>query len=111
MKNKLLIIILVVIICIGGYFIMDHFKKKYLIDEAQKKAEEYVVENYQDIESVQVSTDNYKFKPMGTIGIGGRINNKDELYFYATFLIKNNEVGELRTIVEAHDFPDRKDGE
>jgi len=111
MKKKLLIIFLIIIIIIGGYFVLNEFKKKHLVNEAQEKAEKYVIENYEDVENVQVSNDNYNFKPTGTLGIGGRINNNDELYFYVTFLIENNEVGELRTIVEAHDFPDRKDGE
>ena len=90
---------------------MNEFKKKQLVNEAQEKAEKYVMENYEDVESVQITPDNYRFKPMGTLGVGGRINEEDKLYFYATFLIENNEVGELRTIVKAHDFPDRKDEE
>ena len=105
MKKKLLIIVLIVVLIIGGYFILNEFKKKQLVNEAQEKAEEYLNENYEDVESVQVSTDNYHFKPTGTLGIGGHINNKDHLTFYITFLIKGNEVGDVISIVQAPDFP------
>ena len=111
MKKKLLIIFSIIILIIGGYFILNEYKKKRLVNEAQDKVEEYLTENYEDVESVQVSTDNYDFSPMGTLGIGGNINNEDHLTFYITFLIENNKVGEVQTIVEAPDFPDRKDGE
>src|SRR5699024_12805629 len=111
MKKKLLIILLIIVLFIGGYFVLNEFKKKRLVNEAQEKAEIYVIENYENIESVQIATDNYDFSPMGTLGVGGRINNTDHLTFYITFLIENNKVGEVQTIVEALDFPDRKDGE
>src|SRR5699024_8450483 len=71
MKRKLLIILSIIILIIGGYFILNEYKKKRLVNEAQEKAEEYLKENYDDIESVQVTPDNYRFKPMGTLGIGG----------------------------------------
>jgi len=111
MKRKLLIIFSIIVLIIGGYFILNEFKKKRLVNEAQEKAEEYVLSNFKDVDSVQIVADNHDFSPMGTLGVGGRINEEDKLYFYATFLIENNEVGELRTIVKAHDFPDRKDEE
>lgn len=84
---------------------MKEYKKKQLINEAQDKAEEYLMENYEDVESVQINTDNYHFKPMGTLGIGGHINNEDKLTFYITFLIDNDEIDEVQTIVEAPEFP------
>src|SRR5699024_10321137 len=111
MKKKLLIIFSIIVLIIGGYFIFNEFKKKQLVNEAQGKAEEYLKENYDDIESVQVTPDNYRFKPMGTLGIGGHINNNDDLYFYVIFLIDNNKVGEIRTIAEASDFPHENDDE
>lgn len=107
MKKKLLLIFLIIIIFIGGYFIMKEYQKKQLVNEAQEKAEEYVMKNYESIESVQVSTDNYRFTPMGTIGVGGHINNEDHLTFYITFLIEGNKVGELRTVTKPSDFPDK----
>ena len=111
MKKRLLIISIIIIVFIGGYFVLSEYKKKNQVNEAQEKAEIYVIENYENIESVQIATDNYDFSPMGTLGVGGRINNTDHLTFYITFLIENNKVGEVQTIVEAPDFPDRKDGE
>src|SRR5699024_5455718 len=111
MGKKLLIIFSVIVLFIVGYFILNAYQKKRLVSEAKEKAEEYVMENYEDVESVQITPDNYRITPMGTIGVGGHINNEDKLYFYVTFLIENNILGEFRTIVEAHDFPDRKDGE
>src|SRR5699024_8291898 len=111
MKKRLLIISIIIIVFIGGYFVLNELKKKHLVNEAQEKAEKYVMENYEDVESVQITPDNYRFKPMCTLGVGGRIDEEDKLYFYATFLIEHNEVGEHRTIVNAHDFPDRKDEE
>src|SRR5690625_3131225 len=111
MKKKLFIIFLIIVLFIGGYFALNEFNKKRLVDEAREKAEEYVIENFEDVESVQITTDNYHFDPMGGLSVGGRINEEDKLYFYATFLIEKNKVGELRTIVKAHDFPDRQDEE
>src|SRR5699024_1627967 len=111
MKKKLLIILSIIVLIIGGYFVMNEYKKKRLVNEAQEKAEEYLKENYDDIESVQVTHDNYHFDPMGGLSVGGHINNNDELYINITFPIEKNEVGKVESIVESHDFPDRKDGE
>src|SRR5699024_6131732 len=111
MKKKLLIVLSFIVLIIGGYFLLNEFKKKQIVDEAQGKAEEYLKENYDDIESVQVTPDNYHFDPMGGLSVGGHINNNDELYFNITFPIEKNEVGKVESIVESHDFPDRKDGE
>src|SRR5699024_4486381 len=105
MKRKLLIILSIIILIIGGYFILNEYKKKRLVNEAQEKAEEYLMENYEDVESVQVTPDNYRFDPMGGLSVGGHINNKDHLTFNITFLIENNNVGEVESIVEAPDFP------
>src|SRR5690625_1448585 len=96
MGKKLLIIFSVIVLFIVGYFILNEYKKKRLVSEAQEKAEEYVMENYEDVESVQITPDNYRITPMGTIGVGGHINNEDKLYFYVTFLIENNILGEFR---------------
>src|SRR5699024_11618221 len=97
----------IIIIIIGGYFIFNEIKKKQLVNEAQEKAEEYVIDNYEDVESVHVSTDNYDFSTMGTLGIGGNINNEDHLTFYITFLIKGNEVGKVQTVTKPSEFPDK----
>src|SRR5699024_6389088 len=68
MKKKLLLIFLIIIIFIGGYFVLNEYKKKNLVNDAQEKAEKYVMNNYEGVESVQVTPDNYRFKPMGTLG-------------------------------------------
>src|SRR5699024_8763952 len=99
MKKKLLIILSIIVLIIGGYFVMNEYKKKRLVNEAQEKAEEYLKENYDDIESVQVTPDNYHFDPMGGLSVGGHINNNDELYFNITFPIEKNEVGKVESIV------------
>ena len=65
MKRKLLIILSIIILIIGGYFVMNEYKKKRLVNEAQEKAEEYVLENFEDVESIQITPDNYHFDPMG----------------------------------------------
>src|SRR5699024_12417775 len=111
MKKKLLIILSIIVLIIGGYFVLNELKKKHLVSEAQEKAEEYVMENYEDVESVQITHDNYRITPMGTIGEGGHINNEDKLYFYVTFLLKNKILGEYRTIIETQDFTKRNVGE
>src|SRR5699024_6716789 len=111
MKRKLLIILSIIVLFMVGYFLLNELKKKQLVKEAEEKAEEYGIENCEDVESVQITTDNDHFDPMGGRSVGGRINEEDKLYFYATFLIEKNKVGELRTIVKAHDFPDRQDEE
>src|SRR5699024_2061690 len=108
MKKKLLIILSIIVLIIGGYFILNEYKKKRLVSEAQEKAEEYEKDNYEDVESVQVTPDNYAFTPMGSVGVGEHINNEDHLTFHITFLIENNEIGELRTIVEGPNFPPEK---
>ena len=108
-KKKLLIILSITVLVIGGYFVLDEFKKKNLVNETQGKAEKYVIENYEDVESVQIDTNNYHFDPMGGLSVGGHINNNDRLTFYITFLIDGNEVGKLRTIVEGPDFPPEKE--
>src|SRR5699024_12416346 len=108
MKKKLLIIVLIVVLIISGYFILNEFKKKQWVNEAQEKAEEYLIVNYEDVESVQVSTDNYHLKPTGTLGRGGHINNKEYLPVYITFLIKGNAGGDVISSVEAPDFPSSK---
>src|SRR5699024_2174304 len=111
MKSKLLIILSIIVLFMVGYFLLNEFKKKQLVNEAQEKAEEYVIENFEDVESVQITTDNYHFDPMCGLSVCCCINEEDKLYFYATFLIEKNKVGELRTIVKAHDFPDSQDEE
>src|SRR5699024_3746279 len=111
MKKKLLIIFSIIVLIIGGYFILNEFKKKQLVNEAQEKAEEYVLSNFEEVESVQITPDSYRFKPMGTLGVGGRINEEDKLYFDETFLIEDNEGGEQRKSVKAHYFQERKDKE
>src|SRR5699024_2880401 len=111
MKRKLLIILSIIVLFMVGYFLLNEFKKKQLVNEAQEKAEEYVIENVEDVESVQITTDNYHLNRMGCLSVVGRINKDDKLYFYATLLIEKNKVGELKKIVKAHDFPDRQDEE
>lgn len=111
MKKKLIIIFLIIVILIGGYFVMKEFRKKQLVSDAQEKAEVYLIENYGDIEDVHIDKEYYNFDPMGGLSVGGHVNHKDKLYFNITFPIEKNEVGEVESIVEAHDFPDRKDGE
>src|SRR5699024_7178259 len=105
MKKKLLIIVLIVVLIIGGYFILNEFKKKQLVNEAQEKAEEYLIVNYEDVESVQVSTDNFHLQPTGTHVIIGHINNIDHLTFYITLLINDNKVEDVITIDHAPDLP------
>src|SRR5699024_1487396 len=109
LKNKLLIIISIIVLFIVGYFVLKEFKKKHLINEAQKKAKMYVVENYEGVEEVKIDPEIKHFSPMGSLSIGGYINNNEDLHFYITFLINNNEVGEERTIATLSDFPSRKD--
>ena len=108
MKKKLLIILSIIVLFIGGYFALNEFKKKRLVDEAQEKAEVYLIENYENVENVHIDKEYYNFAPMGGISVGGHVNNKDHLTFNISFFIDNNEVGEVISIVEAPDFPDRK---
>src|SRR5699024_9581808 len=108
MKNKLLIILSIIVLLIRAYFILNEDKKNRLVCEAQEKAEIYMKDNYEDVESVQVTPDNYGFTPMGSVGVGVHINNEDHLTFHITFLIENNEIGELLTIVEGPNFPPEK---
>src|SRR5699024_10817404 len=88
---------------------LKEFKKKHLINEAQIKAKMYVVENYEGVEEVKIDPEIKHFSPMGSLSIGGYINNNEDLHFYITFLINNNEVGEERTIATHPDISNRKD--
>src|SRR5699024_9314861 len=108
MKKRLLIIFLIIIIFIGGYFILNEFKKKQLVNEAQEKAEEHVLENFEDVESIQIISDNYHFDPMSGLSVGGYINNNEDLSFNALLTVDGNKVQEVTSIVTAPDFPDRK---
>jgi len=111
MKRKLLIILSIIILIIGGYFILNEYKKKRLVNEAQEKAEEYVLENFEDVESIQIISDNYHFDPMGVGGfsVGGYINNNEDLSFNALLTVDGNKVQEVTSIVTAPNFPDRRD--
>ena len=108
MKKKLLIIFSIIVLIIAGYFVINEYKKKRLVNEAQEKADGYLIENYKNIEEVHIDEDYYFFDPMGGLSVGGHVNNKDHLTFNITFLLENNEVGEVESIVKAPDFPDRK---
>src|SRR5699024_9284095 len=111
MKRKLLIILSIIVLFMVGYFLLNEFKKKQLVNEAQEKAEEYVIENFEDVESIQIISDNYHFDPMGVGGlsVGGYINNNEDLSFIALLTVDGNKVQEVTSIVTAPDFPDRKD--
>src|SRR5699024_5414586 len=110
MKKKLLIIILsIMVLIIVGYFILNEFKKKHLINEEQEKAERCMMKNYEVVEEIKIEYEIKHFSTIGSISIGGYINNNEDLHFYITFLICNNEVGEERTIATPSDFPSRKD--
>ena len=90
---------------------MNEYKKKRLVNEAQEKAEEHIIESYKGIEEINIDREYYFFDPMGGLSVGGHINNDEELYFNASFLIEKNEVGRVLSVVKAHDFPDRQDEE
>ena len=111
MKKKLLIIFSIIVLIIGCYFVFNEFKKKRLVNQAQEKAEEYLIENYEDVDTVHIDSENYHFDPMGGLSVGGYINNDEKLYFHALCTVHNNEVQKVTSLVKAHDFPDRKDEE
>src|SRR5699024_5941171 len=109
MKRKLLIILSIIVLFIGGYLLLNEFKKKHLVNEAQEKAETYVMENYEGVEEVKIDPEIKHFSPMGSLSIGGYINHNEDVQFYITLLIYNNEVGEERTMATPSDFQTRKD--
>ena len=111
MKKKLLIIFSIIVLIIGCYFVFNEIKKKRLVNQAQDKAEQYVLENYEEIDTVHIDSENYHFDPMGGLSVGGYINNDEKLYFHALCTVHNNEVQKVTSLVKAHDFPDRKDKE
>src|SRR5699024_5548834 len=111
MKKKLLIIFSIIVLFIVGYFVLNEFKKKRLVDGAQEKAEVYLIKNYENVEDVHIDKEYHNFDPMGCFSVGGHVNNKDHLTFNISFFIDNNEVGEVISIVEAPDFPPEKDEE
>src|SRR5699024_12701472 len=108
MNKYLLIIFSIIVLIIGGYFILNEYKKKRLVNEAQEKAEENVMDNYEEVESVQITPDNYRFKPMGTLGVGGRINEEDNLYFLGIFFNVKKKRGKLRTNIKGSYFQGKK---
>ena len=62
MKRRFLIIIAVILVFIGGYFVLNEFKKNHLVNEAQEKAEKYVMENYEDVERRKGCSPIFKLK-------------------------------------------------
>src|SRR5699024_5338794 len=108
-KKKLLLIFLIIIIFIGGYFVFNEYKKKLLVNEAQEKAEEYVMENYEKIDSVQITPDNYRVTSMVTVVVGEDIHSVDHLTNYINFLIVGNVVAEQRNNAKPSDFPEEKE--
>src|SRR5699024_8628540 len=111
MKKKLLIIFSIIVLFIVGYFVLNEFKKKRLVDGAQEKAEVYLIENYENVEDVHIDKEYHNFDTMGGFSVGGHVDNKDHLTFHRSFVIDNNEVGALMSIIEAPDFTPEKDEE
>src|SRR5699024_6616952 len=109
--KKLLIILSIIFLLIGGYFELNELKKKHSVNEAQEKAEKYVMENYEEVDTVHIDSENYHFDAMGGHSVGGNINNDEKMYFNTLFTVNNNEVQKVTSLVKAHDFPDRKDKE
>src|SRR5699024_6497488 len=108
MKRKLLIILSIIVLFIGGDLLLNEFKKKHLVNEAQEKAETYVMENYEGVEEVKIDPEIKHSSPTGSLSIGGYINHTAALPPYITSLTDNNEVGEERTIATPSDFPTTK---
>jgi len=92
-------------------FCIERIPKKQLVNNAQEKAEEHLIENYQGIEEVNIDREYYFFDPMGGLSVGGHINNKNRLTFNISFVLENNKIGRVESIVKAPGFPERKDGE
>src|SRR5699024_4277330 len=111
MKRILLIILSIIILIICGYFILNEYKKKRLVNEAQEKAEKHIIERYKGIEELNIERESYFFDPMGVGGllVGVYINNNEDLTFNALLTVDGNKVQEVTSIVTAPDLPDRKD--
>src|SRR5699024_2351225 len=111
MKKKLLIIFSIIVLIICGYFVMNEYKKKRLVNEAQEKAEEHIIESYKGIEEINIDREYYFFDPMGGLSVGGNINNDEELYFNASFSIEKNEGRRALSIIKTNDFLNRQNEE
>lgn len=109
MKKKILFIFSMIILFIGGYFLVDEYNKRQLVQDAQEKAEEFILQNYEGIETVEINPDNYHFDPMEGLSIGGKVNNNDDLYFHVLFMIHHNEIRDVHSIVTAPNFPSKKE--
>lgn len=109
MKKKLFLILIICTVIIGGYFLMDQYKEKQLIKEAQNKAVEFVYQNYEAVDKVQINEENYHFDPVGGLSIGGNINDDENLYFHIIFNVEDGKIGKVSSVVEAPEFPKEKE--
>ena len=66
---------------------MDKYQENKLVEEAQKQAELFVKNNYEDVDEVTIKKDNYKFYPadLGGLSIIGYVNGDKSLFFSVDF--------------------------
>ena len=93
--------LLLVLTLLGGCFMRRDYSKKTMA-EAESAAENYLKENYQNINSVEILE--MRESPMGGMMIEGTVNNQAE------FVIAMDEsVMKVQSISLGEGFPDRKE--
>ena len=111
MKRKLVYTALIIILLIGGYWMMKANQKEKMVKEAQREAEVFLLQNFENIEKVTVYEDGYKFYPaaLGGLSITGYVNGNKDLFFNINFSTSDNQIGRVTSIVNADEFPPEKD--
>ena len=76
------------------------------MEEAQKQAELFVKNNYEDVDEVTIKKDNYKFYPadLGGLSIIGYVNGDKSLFFSVDFETTNNQIGNATSVLKSNDF-------
>src|SRR5699024_12514421 len=98
MKKKILFIFSMIILFISGYFLVDEYNKRQLVQDAQEKAEEFILQNYEGIETVEINPDNYHYDSMESLSIGCKLNNNDDLYLHVISIVSDNDFWDVHII-------------
>lgn len=111
MRRTSLYTLIAILVIIGGYFALEKYLENKLVKEAQREAEVFLLQNFDDIEKVTVYEDGYKFYPagLGGLSISGYVNGNKELFFNINFSISDYQLGRVTSIVNPDEFPSEKE--
>ena len=111
MRRTSFYLLIAIVVIIGGYFALNKYQENKLVKEAQREAEVFLLQNFEDIKKVTVYEDGYKFYPggLGGLSISGYVNGNKDLFFNINFSISDNQIGKVTSIVNPDEFPSEKE--